>query len=82
MNIQEVEMRALPYVQVLHAFCVVDPTLCAPVSNPSQFVVTLQPYLKSQVDFISLVLMYHCTLRSIQGLLSHLDLHATVILCL
>lgn len=60
MNIQEVEMRALPYVQVLHAFCVVDPTLCAPVSNPSQFVVTLQPYLKSQVDFISLVLMYHC----------------------
>ncbi|XP_050381632.1 sister chromatid cohesion protein SCC2 isoform X1 [Argentina anserina] len=50
MNIQEVEMRALPYVQVLHAFCVVDPTLCAPASNPSQFVVTLQPYLKSQDD--------------------------------
>lgn len=50
MNIQEVEMRALPYVQVLHAFCVVDPTLCAPVSNPSQFVVTLQPYLRSQDD--------------------------------
>lgn len=33
----------------LHALCVVDPALCAPTSNPSQFVVTLQPYLKKQV---------------------------------
>ncbi|OVA07915.1 zinc finger protein [Macleaya cordata] len=47
---EEVEVRALPYVLVLHAFCVVDPTLCAPASDPSQFVVTLQPYLKTQVD--------------------------------
>ncbi|XP_038880414.1 sister chromatid cohesion protein SCC2 isoform X2 [Benincasa hispida] len=46
----DTEVRALPYVLVLHAFCVVDPMLCAPASNPSQFVVTLQPYLKSQVD--------------------------------
>eukprot|EP00268_Persea_americana_P023631 TRINITY_DN23182_c0_g1_i2.p1 TRINITY_DN23182_c0_g1~~TRINITY_DN23182_c0_g1_i2.p1 ORF type:complete len:1521 (+),score=307.37 TRINITY_DN23182_c0_g1_i2:209-4771(+) len=46
----EVEVRALPYVLALHAFCVVDPTLCAPASDPYQFVVTLQPYLKSQVD--------------------------------
>ncbi|KAJ1398768.1 Zinc finger, PHD-type [Sesbania bispinosa] len=50
MNSEEVEMRALPYVLALHAFCIVDPTLCAPASNPSQFVVTLQPYLKTQVD--------------------------------
>lgn len=50
MNSQEVEVSTLPYVLVLHAFCVVDPTLCAPASNPSQFVVTLQPYLKTQVD--------------------------------
>uniref|UniRef100_A0A2N9ILA6 Sister chromatid cohesion protein n=1 Tax=Fagus sylvatica TaxID=28930 RepID=A0A2N9ILA6_FAGSY len=50
MNSEEVEVRALPYVLVLHAFCVVDPTLCAPASDPSQFVVTLQPYIKTQVD--------------------------------
>ncbi|RVW30416.1 Sister chromatid cohesion protein SCC2 [Vitis vinifera] len=50
MNSEEVEVCTLPYVLVLHAFCVVDPTLCAPASDPSQFVVTLQPYLKSQVD--------------------------------
>ncbi|XP_039139288.1 sister chromatid cohesion protein SCC2 isoform X2 [Dioscorea cayenensis subsp. rotundata] len=44
------EVRALPYVLALHAFCVVDPMLCAPATDPSQFVVTLQPYLKNQVD--------------------------------
>ena len=49
MNNDEVELCTLPYVLALHAFCVVDPTLCAPASDPSQFVVTLQPYLKSQV---------------------------------
>lgn len=49
MNGEEVEVYMLPYVLVLHAFCVVDPTLCAPASDPSQFVVTLQPYLKTQV---------------------------------
>lgn len=56
----DTEVRALPYVLVLHAFCVVDPMLCAPASNPSQFVVTLQPYLKSQVSaihFISFTLL-------------------------
>ncbi|KAK4768597.1 hypothetical protein SAY87_003738 [Trapa incisa] len=42
------ELQTLPYVLVLHAFCVVDPTFCAPASDPSQFVVTLQPYLKSR----------------------------------
>ncbi|XP_068654009.1 sister chromatid cohesion protein SCC2 isoform X2 [Aristolochia californica] len=47
---QEIEVLALPYVLALHAFCVVDPMLCAPASDPSQFVVTLQPYLKSQAD--------------------------------
>ncbi|XP_052198157.1 sister chromatid cohesion protein SCC2 isoform X2 [Diospyros lotus] len=50
MNNEEVEVRTLPYVLLLHAFCVVDPTLCAPASDPSQFVITLQPYLKSQAD--------------------------------
>nr|GLL18743.1 nipped-B-like protein isoform X1 [Ipomoea trifida] len=44
------EARMLPYMLLLHAFCVVDPTLCAPSSDPSRFVVTLQPYLKSQAD--------------------------------
>ncbi|XP_058184765.1 sister chromatid cohesion protein SCC2 isoform X2 [Rhododendron vialii] len=50
MNNDEVEARTLPYVLLLHAFCVVDPTLCAPATDPSQFVVTLQPYLKTQAD--------------------------------
>ncbi|XP_059644870.1 sister chromatid cohesion protein SCC2 [Cornus florida] len=50
MNSEEVEGHTLPYVLLLHAFCIVDPTLCAPASDPSQFVVTLQPYLKSQAD--------------------------------
>ncbi|KAE9449352.1 hypothetical protein C3L33_18760, partial [Rhododendron williamsianum] len=50
MNNEEVEARTLPYVLLLHAFCVVDPTLCAPATDPSQFVVTLQPYLKTQAD--------------------------------
>ncbi|KAJ3669807.1 hypothetical protein LUZ60_010131 [Juncus effusus] len=46
----EEEVKALPYVLALHAFCVVDPTLCVPDKDQSQFVVTLQPYLKNQVD--------------------------------
>ncbi|XP_065855579.1 sister chromatid cohesion protein SCC2 isoform X2 [Euphorbia lathyris] len=50
MNSTEVEVRTLPYVLALHAFCVVDAMLCAPASDPSQFIVTLQPYLKTQVD--------------------------------
>lgn len=49
MNTGEGEVHMLPYMRLLHAFCVVDPTLCAPASDPSQFVITLQPYLKSQV---------------------------------
>ncbi|CAN1848073.1 Sister chromatid cohesion protein SCC2 [Linum perenne] len=50
MNSTEEEVKTLPYVLALHSFCVVDPTLCVPSSDPSQFVVTLQPYLKTQVD--------------------------------
>ncbi|XP_078180180.1 PHD finger family protein isoform X2 [Carex rostrata] len=46
----EEDVPALPYVLALHAFCVVDPTLCVPATDQSQFVVTLQPYLKNQVD--------------------------------
>lgn len=43
------DIRALPYVLAIHAFCSVDPSLCAPASDPSRFAVTLQPYLKTQV---------------------------------
>ncbi|XP_071913172.1 sister chromatid cohesion protein SCC2-like isoform X1 [Coffea arabica] len=50
MSSEEGDVRMLPYVLLLHAFCVVDPMLCAPASDPSLFVVTLQPYLKSQTD--------------------------------
>ncbi|KAM3238424.1 sister chromatid cohesion protein SCC2 isoform X2 [Capsicum annuum] len=50
MNTGDGEVHMLPYMRLLHAFCVVDPTLCAPASDPSQFVITLQPYLKSQAD--------------------------------
>lgn len=52
----DTDIRALPYVLALHAFCTVDPTLCAPPSDPSRFAVTLQPYLKTQVcsRFLSL----------------------------
>lgn len=50
MSSEDGDVRMLPYILLLHAFCTVDPTLCAPASDPSQFVVTLQPYLKSQAD--------------------------------
>ncbi|GKV08789.1 hypothetical protein SLEP1_g20372 [Rubroshorea leprosula] len=50
MNNVDAEVPTLPYVLALHAFCIVDPSLCMPASDPSQFVITLQPYLKSQVD--------------------------------
>ncbi|KAC9242332.1 hypothetical protein E3N88_46138 [Mikania micrantha] len=49
-NTNEKDVGALHYVSLLQAFCLVDPALCAPASNPSQFVVTLQPYLKRQAD--------------------------------
>ncbi|GAB2216709.1 hypothetical protein Droror1_Dr00024486 [Drosera rotundifolia] len=50
MNNDDGDVGKLPYMMGLHAFCSVDPSLCAPASDPSQFVVTLQPYLKNQVD--------------------------------
>nr|CAB3455479.1 unnamed protein product [Digitaria exilis] len=43
------EIHALPYIVALQAFCIVDPTLCIPATDPSKFVVTLQPYLKIQI---------------------------------
>lgn len=49
----EMEIHALPYIVALRAFCIVDPTLCIPVTDPSKFVVTLQPYLKNQVSMVS-----------------------------
>jgi cohesin loading factor subunit SCC2 len=54
----ETKIRTLPYVLVLQAFCIVDPTLCTPVTDPSQFVVTLQPYLKNQVSTAFLLLNF------------------------
>jgi hypothetical protein len=57
----EEEVPALPYVLALHAFCVVDPTLCVPATDQSQFVVTLQPYLKNQVKFIFLFFPFICS---------------------
>ena len=71
MNSEEVEVCTLPYVLVLHAFCVVDPTLCAPASDPSQFVVTLQPYLKSQVINLSFTISNRNKISdiSIEGIL-------------
>ncbi|KAF8090173.1 hypothetical protein N665_0483s0012 [Sinapis alba] len=50
MSREEGEVQVLPYVLLLHAFCLVDPGLCTPSSDPTKFVITLQPYLKSQVD--------------------------------
>uniref|UniRef100_A0A1J3FJ16 Sister chromatid cohesion protein n=1 Tax=Noccaea caerulescens TaxID=107243 RepID=A0A1J3FJ16_NOCCA len=50
MSREEGEVQVLPYVLLLHAFCQVDPGLCTPSSDPTKFVITLQPYLKSQVD--------------------------------
>ncbi|MCO5609933.1 hypothetical protein L7F22_064168 [Adiantum nelumboides] len=49
-NSEDAETRALPYVLALHSFCTVDPTLCAPAADPSRYAVTLQSYLKTQVD--------------------------------
>ncbi|XP_047314760.1 sister chromatid cohesion protein SCC2 [Impatiens glandulifera] len=49
-NANEAEVDMLPYLLLLHGFCAIDPTLCAPASDPSQFVITLQPYLKTQVQ--------------------------------
>ncbi|KAJ4912098.1 PHD finger family protein [Raphanus sativus] len=50
MSREEGEVQVLPYVLLLHAFCLVDPWLCTPSSDPTKFVITLQPYLKCQVD--------------------------------
>ncbi|CAH8386778.1 unnamed protein product [Eruca vesicaria subsp. sativa] len=50
MSREEGDVQVLPYVLLLHAFCMVDPGLCTPSSDPTKFVITLQPYLKSQVD--------------------------------
>ncbi|KAI5013256.1 hypothetical protein ZWY2020_028210 [Hordeum vulgare] len=44
----ETKIHTLSYVLVLQAFCIVDPTLCTPVTDPSQFAVTLQLYLKNK----------------------------------
>ncbi|KAL0728050.1 hypothetical protein Bca4012_024143 [Brassica carinata] len=50
MSREEGEVQLLPYVLLLHAFCLVDPGLCTPSSDPTKFIITLQPYLKCQVD--------------------------------
>lgn len=43
------DAAALPPVLALHAFCDVDPLLCAPAADPLRTVVTLQPYLQTEV---------------------------------
>ncbi|KAI8010256.1 Sister chromatid cohesion protein SCC2 [Camellia lanceoleosa] len=58
MNNDEEDVHTLPFVLLLHAFCVVDPTLYAPASDLSQFVVTLQPYLKSQMQALQNIYEY------------------------
>ncbi|RZC88897.1 hypothetical protein C5167_031274 [Papaver somniferum] len=76
----EVEVHALPYVLVLHSFCMVDPTLCSPASDPSQFVVTLQPYLKTQGDNRAVAQLLESIIFVIDAvlplLLSHLRMQA------
>ncbi|GAQ92315.1 Sister chromatid cohesion protein SCC2/Nipped-B [Klebsormidium nitens] len=42
------DTAALPHVLALHAFCDVDPLLCAPATDPLRTVVTLQPYLQTE----------------------------------
>ena len=76
MNNEEMEVSALPYVLVLHAFCVVDPTLCAPASDPSQFVVTLQPYLKTQVIYLLQIFIFNlvCFWEVLMKFMSLLDM--------
>jgi hypothetical protein len=76
MNNEEMEVSALPYVLVLHAFCVVDPTLCAPASDPSQFVVTLQPYLKTQVIYPLQIFIFNlvCFWEVLMKFISLLDM--------
>ncbi|EXB38089.1 Nipped-B-like protein [Morus notabilis] len=85
MSSQEVEERALPYVLVLHSFCVVDPTLCAPSSDPSQFVVTLQPYLKSQFlcfsSSFAVLPVFFATSNIMRFYDAHLKLDTELCLC-
>ncbi|XP_074301970.1 sister chromatid cohesion protein SCC2-like isoform X1 [Silene latifolia] len=69
MNVEEGEIRILPYITALHAFCLVDSSLCAPSSNPSQFVVTLQPYLKNQVDNRVVAQLLECIIFVIDAVL-------------
>ncbi|KAG0481441.1 hypothetical protein HPP92_012299 [Vanilla planifolia] len=68
-NGDEEDVYALPYVLVLHSFCLVDPTLCTPSTDPSQFIVTLQPYLKNQVNNKSLAQFLESTISIIDAVL-------------
>ncbi|PKU66619.1 sister chromatid cohesion protein SCC2 isoform X2 [Dendrobium catenatum] len=68
-NIDEEEVCALPYVLALQSFCLVDPMLCAPATSPSLFVVTLQPYLKNQVNNKSVARLLECIISIIDAVL-------------
>ncbi|XP_020600109.1 nipped-B-like protein A isoform X2 [Phalaenopsis equestris] len=68
-NIDEEEVWALPYVLALQSFCLVDPTLCAPATSPAQFVVTLQPYLKNQVNSKSVARLLESIISIIDAIL-------------
>ena len=65
------EIHTLPYIVALQAFCIVDPTLCIPVTDPSKFVVTLQPYLNIQVSMVYfdyyVILPLFCHLEHLTG---------------
>ncbi|KAK8961903.1 hypothetical protein KSP40_PGU005225 [Platanthera guangdongensis] len=68
-NTNEEEVCTLPYVIALQSFCLVDPMLCAPATDPSQFVVTLQPYLKNQVNSKSIARLLESILSIIDAVL-------------
>lgn len=68
-NIDEEEVCALPYVLALQSFCLVNPMLCAPATSPSQFVVTLQPYLKNQVNSKSIARLLESIISIIDAVL-------------
>ncbi|GJN10527.1 hypothetical protein PR202_ga28626 [Eleusine coracana subsp. coracana] len=71
----EMEVHALPYIVAMQAFCIVDPTLCIPATDPSQFVVTLQPYLKVQCTVGLLLHLYNISVYL------HDTVHAPLCLC-
>ncbi|PKA59771.1 hypothetical protein AXF42_Ash011895 [Apostasia shenzhenica] len=65
----EEDVLALPYVLALQSFCLVDPMLCTPATDPSQFIVTLHPYLKNQVSSKSVARLLESIISVIDAVL-------------